>query len=615
MIHRVWLRAVSGMALGGLFSANLFAQSPPPPPIEDLYSTNSSNGTILKLDFTTGTSTVVNTDSGQRVRIEGIAVRDDGLALHLLVCDRGASEVLFYENAGGAGQTITGGIGSPHSVSVDQSGDAYVVSALNREVWKLPLGGSNPGGYGAPLLIDTLTGSSLIGEAKLVAYSAGGLQSGGLLVLSRIPAVVYFYPRDPQSPNGFGPRQVFVPTSAFPNGAQPTGFGFAPNQELLIAVKAGRILRFDVNGARVLPDFATDFGKGLLKIAVGVQGGASRAFVVDPKDGGRIRRLLINADGTGTIDASVKQHVRPPSDLNTAAAASSTPTPTGDDVEVSPAPEVDITFDHVSGPGITTAEIIEFADNRAQLNGGDSFVEQPLKAFFDPDDPLYSKVPNVTIPAHIQAFRKGDPQTGPLTFLMAILDTTATLARTVEVHYDEAQQLGYEPSCTDADITMQPRTFYAPEIGPPKAEPPIVEGNVFVNFSTDCGSNIGRGGGFSLWLTGREMNLPVETAVSQLATVQAAMDFYPCIDPDVEEALEEDLASAVEAFEEFKESGDPDDKAEAIAQLEAFIAVIDANPGGFVTCSPVNVGGELIARAQAARFSIEKTVVNAVLPK
>lgn len=608
-MRRVSRWVVPGTALGWLLAANLFAQSPPPPPIEDVYSTNSSTDTILKLDFATGTSTVVNTDMTQRVRIEGIAVRDDVSAQHLLVCDRGASEVLFYENAAGAGQAITNGIGLPHSVSLDQSGNAYVVSALNREVWKLPVGGQGPGGYGTPLLIEAITASSRLTEAKLIPFTAGGLKAGGLIVLSRIPAVAYYAPPNPVSPTGFDPAQVFVPTSAFPAGAQPTGFAFGPNLDILVALQAGKVLRFDANGARLRPDFASGFGTGLVKIAVGVQGGKSYAFVVDRNGGGKIQRLLINADGTGTIDASVQQHVRPPGDLNTASAAASAPTPTGSNVQVSPAPQVDLTFDNVSSPGITTAEIIEFTDNRGPQNGGNYFVAQNLKDFFDPNDPLYNQLPNVTIPAHIQAFGKGDPQTGPPTFLMAIIDTTATFGRTVEVHYDEAAQLGYEPSCTDADVTMQPRTFYAPEIGPPKSEPPIVEGDIFVNFSTDCGSNIGRGGGFSLWLTGREMDAPVDTADSQLDNLEAAMDFYPCIDPDVEEELEEELEEAEEAFEDYQQSGDPDDQAEAIAHLDAFIAVIDANPGGFVTCSPVNVGGELLARAEAAQFSIEKVVI------
>jgi hypothetical protein len=593
------------MALG-LLAADLFAQSPPPPPppIEDVYSTNSNTGTILKLDFATSSSTVVNTDVAQRSRIEGIAVRDDGSAQHLLVCDRGSSEVLFYENAGGAGQTITDAIDRPHSVSLDQSGNAYVVSALNRQVWKLPVGGANPGGYGAPLLIDSIPGSSLLMEAKLVSYSAGLLQTGGLAVLSKKPAVVYFYPPDPQSPTGFGPRQVLVPSSAFPKKSQPTSFAFAPDQGLLVAAQDGKVLRFDVNGARVSPNFATGFGKGLVKIAVGVQDGASRLFVSEQRAGGRIKRLLINSDGTGTLDASVKEHVRPPGDLNTASAAGSAPTPPGDDVVVTPAPEVEITFDTVNQAGITTAEIIEFPDNRAQLNGGNSFIAQSLRDFFDPDDPLRARLPDATIPANIQAFRKGDPDTGPPTFLLAIIDTTATFDRTVEVHYDEAEQLGYEPDCADADVTKRPRTFYAPEIGAPKSEPPLVEGDVFVNFSTDCGSNIGRGGRFSLWLTAREMDPPADTADSQLANIQAAMDFYPCIDPDIKGLLEGELQAAVAAFEDFKETGDPADRAEALARLEAFIAVIDANPGAFTACSTFNVGGELIARAQAAEFSI-----------
>jgi hypothetical protein len=595
---------VLGLALA-LPAAELSAQSP----IEIAYSTNRSNNQILKLDFDTGTSVVVNTDAGQRVRLEGIAVRDDGLAQHLLVCDRGSGEVLFYENAAGAGQTITSAIEHAHNVSLDQAGNAYVVSPTQRQVWKLPIGGQGPGGYAAPLLIDTVTGSSSLMEAKLVPFSAGDLQSGGLLVLSRVPLVLYFYPPDPQSPTGFGARRVLLPNSAFPRGSQPTGLAFAPNQELLIAVNKGRILRFDPSGAPVAPPFAKDLGSGVVQVAVGAQSAKSYAFVTDPRAGGSIKRFLVQSDGTGMLDGVVTQNVNSPGSVNI---AQGTPTPAGQNVVVQPAPEVVLTFDDVSVAGITTAQVIEFVDNRGPQNGGDYFVAQPLTDFFDPADPIFDQLPSVMIPPHVQAFRKGDPDTGTPTFLLAILDTTAVFGRTVEVHYDEAAQLGYEPDCADPDTTRRPRTFYTPQILPPKSEPPIVEGNMFVNFSTGCGSNIGRGGGFSFWLTGREMDVPADTADAQLAKMQAAMDFYPCIDPDVKPALEAELQAAVAAFAAYKQGGDPDDQAEAIARLAAYVALVDANPGAFAGCAPVNVPGELIARSEAAGFSIANTVVSNV---
>jgi hypothetical protein len=595
------------LSLGlGLPAADLTAQDPPP--VEIAYSTNSSNDQILKLAFDTGASVVVNTDAAQRVRLEGLAVRDDGTAQHLVVCDRGSGEVLFYENAAGAGQVITAAIDHPHSVSLDQAGNAYVVSTPQRQVWKLPIGGQGPGGYGAPVLIDTVTSSSSLMEAKVAPYSAGDLQSGGLVVLSRVPFVMYFYPPDPQSPTGFGPRRVLLPNSAFPKGSQPSGFAFAPKQELLVALNAGRVLRFDSSGKRVSPPFATGAGKGAVQIAVGVQSGKSYALVTDQKGGGRIKRFLIGNSGTGTLDGVVTQNVSAPGGVNIPQGA---PTPVGQNVVVQPAPETILTFDKVVTAGISTAQIVEFVDTRGQLNGGNYFVAQPLKDFFDPGDPLFDQLPSMIIPPHVQAFRKGDPNTGTPTFLLAILDTTATFERTVEVHYDEAAQLGYEPDCADPDTTRRPRTFYAPQIAPPKSEPPIVEGNVFVNFSTGCGSNIGRGGGFSFWLTGRELDAPADTADAQLANMQAAMDFYPCIDPDVKPALETELQAAVAAFEAYKQSGDPDDQAEALARLAAYNAVVDANPAAFV-CTPVNVAGELIARAEAAKFSIVNTVVSNV---
>ena len=616
MTRGVSRRAVVLCSAVGLLSSSssLLAGSPPPspPPNEVAYSTNTPDKKVLKLDFATRTSTVVNTDMAQRKRLEGIAVRDDGSALHLLVCDRNANEVLFYQNAQGAGQVITNAIQFPHSVALDQAGNAFVVSATLREVWLLARGGPLPGGYAAPVLIDEVTPSSILKEARIVPFGAGLVQNGDLLVLSRVPAALYRYPKIACLPGGggctgFGPRQVLVPPGGFPAGAQPSGFAFAPNQDLLIALVNGKVLRYNANGQRVQPDFITGFGSGFMAIAVGLQDGASRAFVTDQRAGGKIQRLTIKSDGTGQLAGAVSDEISKPWGVSL---PQGTPTPVGTDVVVTPSPQSELTFDKVTRPGITTAQILEFEDNRPLLNGGNSFVDQSLKDFFDEDDPLRAQLPDVTIPAHIQAFKKVDPENGTPTFLLEILDSTARFARTVEVHYDEAEQLGYEPSCDDPDFGMQPRTFYAPEIDPPKSEPPQVEGDVFVNFTTGCGSNIGRGGKFSLWLTARDTDLPVVTADSQLANLAAAMDFYPCIDADVRGALDAALQAAVSAFADYKSSGDPDDQAEAIAQLDAFIAVVDANPGGFAACaSNVNVAGELIARSDAAQFTIAKVVV------
>src|SRR4029453_14700842 len=153
----------------------------------------------------------------------------------------------------GAGQVITNAIKFPHSVSVGQAGNAFVVSETRREVWLLPKGGPLRGNYGTPILLDTVTPSNVLKEAKVVPFGAGLFQNGDLLVLSRLPAVLYRYPKVTCQPNdphctGFGPRQVMIPNSAFPAGSEATGFALAPNQDILIALLAGKVLRYNASG-------------------------------------------------------------------------------------------------------------------------------------------------------------------------------------------------------------------------------------------------------------------------------------------------------------------------------------------------------------------------------
>jgi hypothetical protein len=606
------LSVPSGAALGMvLLASGLTAQAPPPSPIEVVYSISSSDDRILRLDFATGTSTVVNSDASGRKRFEGLAVRNDGSTVHLLVCDSGDGDgaVLFYENATGAGHSIATEIPSPNRVSLDLAGNAYVVGSSDdgsqAQVWMLPQGGSRPGGYGTPVLIDRDLRSQRLEDTKVVPFSGGHLQQGDLLVLSRRPAAIFRYPRcasrDPACTH-FGPRQVFIPRSAFPRLSRPTGLAFAPNRDLLVSTLAGPILRYNADGNRVRPDFARDRGRGRLKIAVGVQDDKSYAFVAN-HDAHSIQRFLINDDGTGTADGAVSDKVRNPNGVGLASAQGA-PTPAGgcltgppacEGVTVIPATQIELTFDHVLRAGITTARIIEFEDNREARR--DTFeVDQSLKEFFPEGSPLRDELPDVIVPAHVQAFRKGDPAEGVPTFLMAIMDTTATFRRTVEFHYEEEGQLGYQPPCTDPLSTSnETRTF---KVADPRSEPLTVEGPVFRDISSGCGSNIGRDDDFSFYLVARSTRTPAEIVDTQFDNAFAALDpeVYPCIDPDLRGQLVAKLREARAAQRD-----------EAIARLKEFIALVDANPKGFAACE-TNVVGELIARALAMVYNLPKTL-------
>jgi hypothetical protein len=211
------------------------------------------------------------------------------------------------------------------------------------------------------------------------------------------------------------------------------------------------------------------------------------------------------------------------------------------------------------------------------------------------------------VPSYVKAFPKragGDPPagpyTGPDTFVLALVDTTSQFARTAQLHFAEELRLGWQPACADPDPTQQPRTFYVPESDAPKLEPPLVEGPVFTDFSTGCGSNIGRGSRFSLWLTARDTRAPAVIATAKFDNLATALTFYASsMTPAVTNTLTSILANARSAY-------DASNPALAISELAAFIAAIDANPAEF-TATPANAPGELIARAQSLQFMIPKT--------
>jgi hypothetical protein len=614
MIRKRWL--VPSTVLVWLLFTSPHAQSPPPNPIEVVYSTNANNGEILKLDFATGTSTVVNTDTKVLKRLEGLAVRNDGSAVHLIVSDSKRGEVLFYENAGGAGQRITTAIRAPDGVSLDLAGNAFVVGngddddkgGFEPQVWTLARGGTRPGGYQPPVLIDPGVPAKRLEDTKVVPFTAGRLRQGDLLVLSGQPATIFRYPSVACAPaavdcTGFGTREVFVAESAFPAGTKPTGFAFAPNLDLLVAGAAKSILRYNPEGGRVRPDFAAGAGyRG--KIAVGVQDGRSYAFVVNQSEdgGGSIRRFLINDDGTGAATVAVADKVKTPRGV-ALGSAQAPPTPTGQHITVTPAPGLTLTFDHVGAPGLSTARLIEFEDNRFALHGTFE-VDQNLRDFFPVGSPLRSELPEVMIPAHVQAFRKGDPITGVPTFLLTILDSTAVFSRTVSIRYEPEGQLGYQPLCTDQDSTQQPRTFHVSGTG---------AAIVFSDVSTGCGSTISDAAEFpAVGLAARDTREPASIVDNKFEKLSEALASYSCIEPDTRALLEQELQAALTAFHAYQDIGDTAQKVIAAARLDAFIAVVDANPDGFASCNG-NVSGKLISLAESVLFALGNAVVDRLM--
>jgi uncharacterized repeat protein (TIGR01451 family) len=272
-------------------------------------------------------------------------------------------------------------------------------------------------------------------------------------------------------------------------------------------------------------------------------------------------------------------------------------TPKGQKVKVRPAPEVEITFDEVTTAGGTSAQVIEFPDNRSGA------VNQNLKDFFPTDPVLQALVPSVMVPDFVKPLGKGGAGGTP-TFVLSLVDTSATFARTAEFHGFEDFRLGWNPPCVvPADPTQEPRTFYAPETL--KGEPGLVEdtdfgGSVFVDISSGCGSNKGSGWNFSLYLTAKDTRPPKEVARYMLTKL-----------PDVLQALSTSITSPTVAANLLAEAqaalATLDSNAtSSLANMNNFIGLIDGAPAGTFDNSARNVSGELTGRALSARYMLAK---------
>lgn len=615
-----------------------------------VYGANSSNGNIYLVGFTPPGVTVVNDDASMRTAIRALAIRDDGVdGLHLIVCDTGGGDVLFYENASGSGQVITSASSGstpslPDGVSLDADGNIFLVSSgpgaastKVAEVWTILRDSDCPdpmrgdclaGGYRRPLgLIDgsveaqteidghpaTLEVDQL--EETLVALAAGGaIGAGDLLALSRSPAALLRYPADQiaafvaslaggGSPAQIDPIVLIHPPGSsmpaaqrFPAGSAPGGMAFSPDGNLLFTTEGGEILIYGPDGVRRddgmggFIDFASGLGNGKFKIAVGPQNAEFRAFVVN-RNGGDVLRFTINTDGTGLLDAEVTRGVQSPVGVATTT-SNSVDTPVGTGVTVTPSGILTSTFEQVEIPGVTNISVFLFADPRE-----DEVVvpfDQPLHRALNLQE-ISLAFPDRLVPPHIRAFRKDDPMTGVPLFILALTDTTADFSGIIDHLVDAEPILGYDVDCEAPDPFAQPHIYWTPD----DLEPAIQEGDVFIDITTRCGSHRGLTRDFSAFLpVVRDVRPLAEIAETQLVALEMLHASSSCIQRKVGKLLGRILGTARRALDRGR-------IADVLADLETFVVTIEANPGAFGSC-PDHVGGELRSRGQSAIFAFSK---------
>ena len=608
-------------------------------------SANASNGKILEIRFDPPGSTQLNTDSSSRVGLQSLVFRDDGAAgVHLLAADRQAGQVVFYSGGVGAGAIVldartAGHPPYPDALSLDAQDNLFGTSSAtgagadkDASVWVLRrnpacAGGCLAGGYAAGLGriddavqitltiggVPTLTTVELLEESRVMPFDAGALDAGDLLVLASDPPALLRYPAAAVTSflatlaQGGTPAQlepeVFIHPAgtgataerSFPAGAQPNGMDFTPGGNLLIASGNGLILNYRPDGTRLsaggsFVDFASGLGQGKFKLAIGLQDAVHRAFVAD-RNGGQVLRFRIEENGTGTLQGIVSDPEFPVGIATTTANVVATPAGLG--VTIRPTNLMETTIENVLVAGATGVSVLLFEDPR------ESEVSVP------PGQPLHRSLllseiradlpPNAEIPAYVRAFRKGDPQLGPPTFLLLVADTSVDVRGVLAHVIDESLVLGYEPDCFDPDATRQPRLFWVPA----PDEPTSLESPVFADVSNGCGTTRGMTRFWSLFLASARDTRPNSViAQTKLSALSTLLDSSQCVDRRTSRSLRRSLDNALRAYSRGK-------IANTISELQAFSAVIQGAPAAFTACA-VNEGGELRARAESAIFILQK---------
>jgi hypothetical protein len=573
----------------------LHAQSPQ----ETVYFTAPNNRILKVTSFPSGTSATVVTDNG--TNFKGLVVASEGATAadtRIIVANTTKGGDIRAYTGAGVKLGVIGSLKAANAVTIDSGKNVWAVNAdpggTDRLVF-IPRVGS---GYGTPVP-RTVPGVTLLADVKFVASAKAEAtyEAGDVLVLSAKPAKILIF-------RG-GNWQTL--TTNF-NGTQPAGMTLAPDGEILVTTLQGRILVFEPDGDRQATDFASLSGKKGGQIAVGLQGGEPRVFAT-ATNGSAVHRYSLNRNGSGellgTREYSVASNV--PFGVGNASLTGVAYTPTSDSaVSVLPVTGHEITFERVDTPGVTSGALYvveEWTDVRMNHSGC-------------PAGKLTIGSLSRCVPGYVRGFSRNDSACdgdGHGCFYLVFLTTTgaATFGSTQEHHFEE-NDYGFDTTCyvNSGDAhSMQPRTFYATD----GDDPTILEGLDFIDISTGCNSHIGRGGEFSMFLTGWDERQAYDITKQKLENLLALVDASNTADGVLAEYADPatmttlyDLADDALDLWESQGSGY---EATTLAKLNAFIskvrdAVDDSLfiecPGGPLPCR--NAPGELIARAESAAF-------------
>ncbi len=502
---------------------------------------NSSNNTINDIVFVPPQAIPINTDQAAltslRALVHRVEVTATDATIDLIAFDTLGNKIVSYPRAPIASSTFEivydqcAGPGPvrPNGASIDDDRNLYATSSgasLPSEVWvlKRDTASSIPGcleGYELPRRLALFAGSPDLEETVVVpgdvAMDVPGWSAGDLLVLMRNSAqLVRFAAADiaacvasaPSSLCDVSPAQTVIATSGFPSSAEPTGVDFVNldlSHRLAIVLNGGDVLVYFPNGTRQSVDFVNGLGNGPFKDRVGTEGGQDK-LVLTNRNGGEILKIAIVTDLSGNLVAETDGMGNPV--IATVTAGVEFPIGidllTSDAVDVTLCTEINSAIENcvlsgvllnfinaqATAAGSLGLELFFAEDPRCDANG--NFTPGPLTTSqlglnFDVD---------VRIPNNVTGFPVQIGGTTVCRLVFGEANGVALVNGFVEIQPDEGAILGFDPSCTDLNFQMRPRTFYHPNLTGLQ----IPEGDELFGVTWECNRDRSGVPGWSLFM-------------------------------------------------------------------------------------------------------------------
>jgi hypothetical protein len=587
-----------------------------------VYYAGPNNDISCVVDFTTGQSRSVVV-GGQGTNFNGLSVLFEGegsgggLSIVVGSSTQGGDIEVFDCDATGehcAQRGVAAVFSQVKGVALDTFGNIAAVNG-SRILYVPRCAKGDPGcpasGYGPNNGPKVVTGLSQIADVRFVsnaiaAVAGAKYNPGDVLVLG--PTQLRAYKSSDLASATLLPNGTLV--ANLPAGTTGTGLALFPKSgEALVTTSGGNVLVISRTG--VPTSFTTISGQGVNatignNAATGDDPAQGAEVFITANNSGRVIRYVAKRSVTGSPDsplvadsafpAQIVSTGNPPYGVGNATLTDAAWTGAGTNVLVNPAAGYDLTFEKVNVSG--------FSDSRTYLiDQGELQLVTPVP----PNEPYrilkgeQVGLPNGferTIPSYVGCFM------GPADacyYLVSVVETSADVFGSTQQHHFDEEPFGIQADCEELP---QPRLFHATD----DDDAAVVEGGSFADITTGCGSHIGRGGQFSLFLTGSDGRPLAQIVDDKLTNFSSALNgtnlaaggLAPFIKKNTKGSLSRDLDKAISSWNRGNEE-------QAQSYLAAMVATVKSSLASFSRCVGSvcrNSPGEIIARAESASFMV-----------